>query len=147
MYRSTKAFTLIEILAALSILALAVTSLIVVRNKSIDRADQSIELRKLRMLTEWKMGEIMSGLEKKSNGVFPGDLYSGYYWKTETKNITEQGTSLDGNTQSVKMKRVILTVASKKSKEKSQLQGILLLKKPEDGTGEEKNDAEKNKDN
>lgn len=139
--RMKSGFTLIEILAALSILAIAVSSLVIVRNNSIDVASEAIQVRICKMLAEQKMGELMAKIEKRRAGKFADKKYSAYTWKTKSKKITETATGEDGQVTQVELKRIVLTVTSTSGRSQV-LEGIILLEDPESGEVEKKNEKE-----
>lgn len=109
-YRS--GFTLLEVMVALAILAMAITNLVVIRNESIQQASESKDVRRLKMLAEQKIGEITAEIDKdkKTKGNFSGE-YENYTWEVKNEPFTLQSQpNLSGKTYSVNLRKIHLTV-------------------------------------
>lgn len=136
MKRLCEGYSLLEVMVAIAILAMATSSLLIVRNDTISEAARALEARKVRIFLEQKMGEIASGIETKSAGIFK--LAPSYRWKSfATKaNITSSNTS-KGSHQ-VQIKKVTLMVWKGGSAAKKEtLEAYFLVKNPEDAKNEE----------
>lgn len=99
MRRPRGGFTLLEVILALSILAMAVVLLLAVRNESIETATHALELRRLQMLGDWKMGQVLAGEEENVSGDFRDeDLdrdYEEYRWSLDRTDRTVSGARKD----------------------------------------------------
>ncbi|HPY74139.1 MAG: prepilin-type N-terminal cleavage/methylation domain-containing protein [Planctomycetes bacterium] len=139
-----KGFTLLEVMVALSILALATTTLIVVRNNGISQAADSKEQRRLTALLEQKIGELTIGLEKRKGGVFEEPGYENYIWNTTISDeIIESSPDNKGKKYQIFMNKITLIVQHKNNNQiRSQLETYVFVENPEDA----KNDHDKDKD-
>lgn len=133
--RSRQGFSLLEVMVALAILSLAVSTLLVIRNNSIEKAGRSRSLRKTRILLEQKMGEIAMGIEKRTSGSFTEAGYENYVWSAEIREIRQRSAvDVEGKIHEVAMKKVTVTVRHKASENKSEqkLEAYFLKENPED---------------
>jgi prepilin-type N-terminal cleavage/methylation domain-containing protein len=71
-----RAFTLLEVLAALAIAAGALTYLLVTEAEGARRVSRTRNIRTAAMLAEQKIAEIAAGIEKETNGSFEGTAFS-----------------------------------------------------------------------
>ncbi len=108
-------FTLMEVMVSMAILAIAVTTLLVIRNDAIKEASRAKEARRLKMLLEQKMGEIVVGLEKKTSGYFADEGYQNYIWQADIKivSLKSQPDALKKEVQSINLKKITLTIRDK----------------------------------
>lgn len=86
------AFTLIEVLVSLAILAIAVVSLLVEKNRSFQEAVQTHNYRKALRLGYQKLTEIQQGIELNKEGTF--ETEQTFTWKVREEPLfveTEQG--------------------------------------------------------
>ena len=113
-------FTLLEVILALSILAMAVVLLLVVRNDSIETASHTLELRRLQMVGDWKMSQVLAGEEENYSGGFDdedlGRDYEDYRWTLVRTERSVRGARKDvggagGDEGSVEAVDVELTIA------------------------------------
>ncbi len=109
-----KGFTLLEVMIALAIMALSVTTLIVIRNDTVKMAARTIDIRRMRILGEQKAAEIVAGIERKTSGNFREEGYEEHNW---TAKIGEMQVPLPGEKQkdkseNVKLKQIELIIYS-----------------------------------
>jgi prepilin-type N-terminal cleavage/methylation domain-containing protein len=76
-----RAFTLLEVMAALAITSIALTVLLVERNVSVRRTARTNDRRVALQLAEEKIHEIVLGLETGGSGTF--DDRPGFRWTSE----------------------------------------------------------------
>ena len=139
--RNNQAFTLLEVMVAMAILAMAVTTLLVVRNNSIDQAARAIEIRLIRTLLEQKTGEIASGIEKGSSGVFAREGYPEYAWHSHiSKTRLKSSADTEGKVHEAVLNKITVRVDKPRSIEKHSQTIVLYLlaEKPEDAEKEKK---------
>lgn len=117
---SKRGFTLLEVMVSIAILALAVTTLLVVRNDAIKEAANAIEVRRVRTLLEQKMGELFSGLEKNTSGVFRNEGYPEYVWRASISEVKVRSSAPDteGRTHEVVLKKISVLVQNQVSDKK-----------------------------
>lgn len=115
-----RGFSLVEVMIALAILAMAISSLLVIRNHAHQEAINTVELRKMRSLLEQQMGKITAGLEKRSSGDFSESGYPGYRWHMTIK-AAEPVSARDakGQAHQIHMQQVTLVVKGRKQEEMS----------------------------
>ena len=142
----SKGFTLLEVMVSLALLATAITTLVVVRNNSIQQASEAKENRRITILLGQKMGELVSGIETKTHGEFQENGYENY---NSSWTITEVPVEshVDPNTSeetqqkvfSVTMKKIVLTIKHKRNEEiSSTIEAHVLKENPEDAEEKEK---------
>lgn len=128
-------FSLIEVMVALAILALAVSALLIVRNNAIKEAIKTSELRKIAILVQQKMGELVVGLEKGSSGTFVEEGYRNYLWQTTIRNLS-WAIQADGKQYQVPYKEITLVVQDRERKYSQTLVGYFLVENSEDAEQE-----------
>lgn len=86
--RRARGFTLLEVMAALAVMAVAITVLLVERNTAIERTGRTQNRRAALQLAEEKMQEILLGLETAGAGEFDGR--PGFQWSvSEEMDVVE----------------------------------------------------------
>jgi general secretion pathway protein I len=73
-------FTLLEVLASVVIVGVALSVLVLERNRSVGRVGHTDRLRLATMLAQEKLNEILIGEEASGSGVF--EDYSGFTWES-----------------------------------------------------------------
>ncbi len=112
--KKNSAFTLLEVMVAMAILALAVTTLLIIRNDAIQQAGVGMESRRLKMLLEEKMGEVASNLEKKTSGFFQNEETKDYFWEIKTEVVPlKSAPDILGKVFTVNLKKVHVSVRHK----------------------------------
>ena len=76
-------FTLLEVMAALAVVALALTVLLVERNLAVQRTSRTNDRRAALHLAEEKLNEIVLGLETGASGEFTDP--PGFRWSVEER--------------------------------------------------------------
>lgn len=153
-YYTRRGFTLLEVMVALGILAMAITSLVIVRNEAIEQAISSKDTRKLKMLAELKIGEIVSGIntDKNLGGNFSGE-YEDYTWEIKKEpfplSLSDKNQSqsqADSQNASVMLQKIRVTVQHQVENEKRShfVEIYLLEKNPEDAPPEKPQADEEN---
>lgn len=82
-------FTLLEVMVAIAILAIALTSLLASQNQSIHAADEANFSMVSAFLAQKKMTELLA----EPDGIYDGsgdfgEQHPGYYWRAETVTYT-----------------------------------------------------------
>lgn len=130
---------MLEVMVALAILSLSVTTLLVIRNNSIEQAGKARELRRTKILLEQKMGEIVSGIEKRKSGSFQEEGYQNYVWSVDSKE-TKVRSSPDttGKIHEVGMTKVTVYIRHKDAENKfhQSMEAYFLTENPEDAPEE-----------
>jgi prepilin-type N-terminal cleavage/methylation domain-containing protein len=142
MLKRTTAFTLLEVMVAMAILAMTVTTLVIIRNEALKDAARAIELRKLRILSEQKMGEFVTGVERNTGGTFHKEGYSEYAWSVHRSytNIKSSASDAQGKIHEVSLQKITLVVRNQQNPQYTQsLETYLLVKRPEDASEEKEN--------
>ncbi len=119
---SKTGFSLIEVLISLAILSIALSSLLVIRDGAIRNYGRAMEMRRMNLLLEQKMAELISGLEEKSSGTFLHKDYENYTWRSEISFITaptpgEKREEAEKN--KITLKKITLTVRHGESSSES----------------------------
>ncbi len=96
--RGTRGFTLLEVLAALLVAAVAITYLLGSQIESIRLVGATRELREATVLAKAKMQELAAGIEAADAGAF--EDHEGWSWETRREQVQE----------ALGMSKVILTV-------------------------------------
>ncbi len=140
--RSKKGFSLLEVMVALAILSLSVTTLLVIRNNSIEQAGKARELRRTKILLEQKIGEVISGIETRGSGAFQEEGYQNYVWTMEKKPTQVRALSPDLTGKidyEVGMTKVTVTIRHKDAENKFQqsMEVYFLTENPEDAAEEQ----------
>jgi prepilin-type N-terminal cleavage/methylation domain-containing protein len=76
-----RAFTLLEVLATVAIMGIALTVLLVERNASVRRTSRTNDRRLALCLAQAKLNEILQGTETAAGGVF--EEYPSFRWAAE----------------------------------------------------------------
>ena len=109
--RPFRGFTLLEVMVSIAILAMAVTTLLIIRNDAIKSAGKAIEIRKQRILLEQKIGEIVSGLEKGNSGVFRNEGFPECFWRASLVDVSVKSSpDPEGKVHEVILKKVVVMV-------------------------------------
>ena len=74
--RKAKGFSLIEVMVALAIMAVAVTTLLVIRNNAVIDAGIAVKVRRKNMLLEQKMADIKNGTTLDTHLDSEGEIYT-----------------------------------------------------------------------
>ncbi|NUM33936.1 MAG: prepilin-type N-terminal cleavage/methylation domain-containing protein [Candidatus Brocadiae bacterium] len=139
--KNIKGFSLLEVMVALAILSLSVTTLLVIRNNSIEQAGRARELRRTKILLEQKMGEIVCGMEKRRSGGFQEEGYQNYVWSVDSKE-TKVRSSADpaGKIHEIGMTKVVVYIRHKDAQNKFQqsMEAYFLAENPENAPEEDK---------
>jgi prepilin-type N-terminal cleavage/methylation domain-containing protein len=107
------AFSLIEVMVAMAILAVGVSSLLVVRNRALEETKITRELMRTKILLAQKMGQIASKLEKNKAGDFKDQGYPNHLWRAESDKTYIFLIDSSGKQYQVFLKKVTLTVQKK----------------------------------
>ncbi|MCX7703887.1 MAG: type II secretion system GspH family protein [Planctomycetota bacterium] len=119
---SERGLTLLEVMAAVTILALATSALLIGINRDFDKAVDSNQLRIVKMLSTKKMEEVLlfytSGNQSQTletSGNFESDGYPQFEWSLEEEelNLTTEEEKRDGREDQI-LYKVTLTVKYKK---------------------------------
>lgn len=128
-----KGFSLVEVMVALAILAIAISSLLVVRNNAIKDAKKAMEIHRMRKLLEQQMGKIASGLEKKTSGTFSESGYPNYTWRVSVKKTDPLSTrDANGQAHEISLEEVTLVVRNTLNDETVSLTGYFPVGRPEE---------------
>jgi hypothetical protein len=122
-------------MVAMAILAMAVTSLLIVRNNAVKDAIKAGELRKMAILLQQKMGEVAVGLEKGSGGAFSEEGYRNYSWQVSTR-MQPVSLQSDNLQHRVMLKEVTLVVKDSEGKCSQSIVGYFFTESPEDADEE-----------
>lgn len=136
--KSWQGFSLLEVMAALAILAMTVTSLLVVRNNAILAAGKACELQRVKLLLEQKMGEIVLGIETRGSGNFQDSGYGEYWWSAVAETVVLNIPKANP-VHPVLLKKITLTVKGRDAKQGQQLTGYFLQESSEDASEENDN--------
>lgn len=103
-------FTLLEVMVAMAILAIALTSLLGSQNQSMRAAQRSDFAVATAFLAEKKMAELLAQGENlfDTSGDF-GEQHPGYYWRAELVDADFSGNEILEGTESL-LKRIDLVV-------------------------------------
>jgi|GEM_PF-1340614 len=117
-----KGLTLLEVMAAVTILALATSALLITINKDFDNSVESHNLRLAKMLAVKKMEEVLLFYTSESttstldsSGTFESDGYPQFEWVVEDEemNLTTDDEKKDGKEDQI-LYKITLTVRYKK---------------------------------
>ena len=137
--RFTRGFTLVEVIVSMAILAMGLTTLLIIRNASLQQAAESIDTRRLNLLLRQKMGLIVAGVEKSSRGSFKGEDYKDYRWEVNIQNFDVSCQDEEGKVYTIKMKKVKLTVRNAaKPKQYKVMVNYVFKENPEDAKNDKK---------
>jgi len=108
--RNKKAFTLLEVMVAVAIIAIALVALFGSQSRSLSYATEAQFNTFAPMLAIGKLAELQSGSETPDNdeGNF-GEDFPGYSWKIETENATFNDLEAVQNLEQP-LQKVVLTV-------------------------------------
>ncbi len=103
MKRRSEGFTLVEVLAAIALLAFALTALLLARGRAVAMAWETRSVRIISRLAQTKMDEVEGGLMMDvfdgEDGTFGdlGDEYDGIVWRIGLGEDTEVGEQQQNN--------------------------------------------------
>lgn len=97
-------FTLLEVMASVVIIGVAMTVLMTDRNDSIRRVNVTDSMRTATMLAQQKINEIILGMEAGTGGDFEG--YNGFSWTLEE----EQADVLEAENQNGGLEMITVVV-------------------------------------
>lgn len=104
-------FTLLEVMVAVSILAIAFTALLGSQSRSLSYATETLFNTRAPMLASLKLAELEAGIISpgETSGEF-GEDYPGYTWELSVEDATlaDLGFLLD---QNVLLQKIVLTVS------------------------------------
>ncbi len=110
---NNRAFTLLEVMIAVSIIAIALVALFGSQSRSLSHATEADFNIVAPMLASWKLAELEGADVAPNNdeGDF-GEDFQGYTWKLETDNATFDGIDSLANLEKKEspLKKVALTV-------------------------------------
>jgi len=98
MYRSERGFTLLEVMVSVTIIGIALVSLIGSQSQSVSIAASSRFETTASLLAQQKLTELaLAGFEElhSAEGDF-GDDFPGYSWKTEVRDLGVDDTGIEG---------------------------------------------------
>jgi prepilin-type N-terminal cleavage/methylation domain-containing protein len=100
-----RGLSLIELLAAIALFSIVVVSFVHLRNNAIVQASDANDLRILRYLAEYQIGELRLGYDAEKNKIETGDVggnfenlgpdYEAYEWSAQIEELVAAGTSDD----------------------------------------------------
>lgn len=141
--RCQHAFSLLEVMVAMAILAMAVSTLLVVRNNAIQQATTSVDIRRTQMLLQLQMGKIVAGLATHGSGDFRSAGYQHYRWRKTEQEAPLIVSGRDGKQYQIMMKRITLVLENSSTGQKlQQLSGYFPVKNPEDEEREQEKEEE-----
>ena len=98
-------FTLLELLVAISIFITMMTAILVFMDSSDVKVAGSLRARELRVLAEWKLGEVEI-FEREFDDIFDdedfdeyGDRWDGWTWSLGIRDVVIFGTTSDENAE------------------------------------------------
>ena len=110
-------FTLLEVMIAVSIIAISFVTLIGSQSQSVSIAGQTRFAVTSALLAQQKMAEIESTEFDQiysGSGDF-GDDYPGYAWKSEISELGEEETGIEGVTDMLKIANLTVTFGDEES--------------------------------
>ncbi len=141
--RRDSAFTLVEVMVALAIIAVALLTLIVIRNNSVKEAQQAREVTLVARLAQQKMGqlEVEPFEERADQGSF--EEYPEIQWKKEVAlEVLETSAAPSSSEKPLEIYKITLTLLyPKDSGEEGILTIISYRLKPEDEQPQEQGQA------
>lgn len=110
-FREKRAFTLLEVMIAVAVIAMSFTALLSAQSQSLSIAARSRFESAAALLARQKLAELeLSGFDSLSSG--SGDFeddFAAYHWQTEVADLTEDETGIKGS--GGMLKSVELTVS------------------------------------
>lgn len=132
------AFTLVEVMVALSIIAVALVTLIVIRNNSVTEAQLARETTLITRLAQEKMGQLdVEPLDERADsGGF--EDYPDIHWSKEVQlEVLETSDASQANKKKPELYRVTLTLTYPRGNEEGQYVITTYRLKKEDETPKE----------
>lgn len=115
MKRNTFGFNLLEVMVAMAILAMAISTLLIVRNNAIKDAGNAIEMNKIRKLLEQQMGKIAAGIETNNNGDFSSLDYPNYIWRATIEKISPISVrDVNGKLYQISLRKITVAVKNRR---------------------------------
>jgi general secretion pathway protein I len=102
--RQEAGFTILEVMASVVIIGVAMTVIMTDRNETVQRVGITNNMRKATMLAQQKVSEITLGLEADSSGSF--EEHEAYSWKV----VEETGDVLEGDNPAGSAEMIAVTV-------------------------------------
>lgn len=141
-------FTLLEVMIAVAVIAIAVVTLLGAQAQSVSIASGAKFDAKASLLAQWKMSDLMLQDYDRltaDEGTF-GEDYSHFTWKTKVAELTESETGLTGGADM--LKTLDVTVAYDQDERMSFTLRTIVLKPPTavakaDGAGKKDADGSK----
>ena len=133
MIRKKNGFTLLEVMVALAILSIAVSTLLVIRNEAVDESIKAVQFRQLQNLLEQKMTEVISGVERRSGGDFRKEGFEFFEWDVEERQKVLSTKSPETQKEFiVKINEITVSVYHREDKDKKYvLQAEVLVERPD----------------
>lgn len=133
MIRKKSGFTLLEVMVALAILSIAVSTLLVIRNEAVDESIKAVQFRQLQNLLEQKMTEVISGVERRSGGDFRKEGFEFFQWDvSERQKVLSTKSPETQKEFFVKIKEITVSVYHREDKDKKYLlQAEVLVERPD----------------
>ena len=133
MIRKKSGFTLLEVMVALAILSIAVSTLLVIRNEAVDESIKAVQFRQLQNLLEQKMTEVISGVERRSGGDFRKEGFEFFQWDvSERQKVLSTKSPETQKEFFVKIKEITVIVYHREDKDKKYLlQAEVLVERPD----------------
>ena len=104
-------FTLLEVMVAISLLAIALTTLFGSQSQSVSLGSTTKFNTQAPLLAQWKLAEITGTTERltSDSGDF-GDKFPGYQWKIETEDANLEASKILSKLENT-LQRLTLTVS------------------------------------
>lgn len=133
MIRKKSGFTLLEVMVALAILSIAVSTLLVIRNEAVDESIKAVQFRQLQNLLEQKMTEVISGVERRSGGDFRKEGFEFFEWDVaERQKVLSTKSPETQKEFFVKINEITVSVYHRDDKDKKYvLQAEVLVERPD----------------
>lgn len=124
-------FTLLEVMIAVALIAIALVTLIGAQGQSVAIATGSRFDVIASLLAQWKLTDLhlQDGGQLASEAGRFGEEYPAFFWKTEVRELTEQETGIKGAEGLLKL--VELTVATDQEPDRRYTLRTIVAKKPE----------------
>ncbi|MEX2665946.1 type II secretion system protein [Candidatus Uabimicrobium amorphum] len=133
MIKRKSGFTLLEVMVALAILSIAVSTLLVIRNEAVEESIKAVQFRQLQNLLEQKMTEVISGVERRRGGDFRKEGFEYYEWDVKKRQKVLSTKSPETQKEfSVKINEITVSVYhTENEEEKYVLQAEILAERPD----------------